>query len=234
MALAILGFALQSYLLELQLGFTKTIVAIFSLLILLLIVFVGVKIYDIKLFHESKIKWKEIKNGALLTSGVLIFNLVLMTAFIDRNYLVAQSMNVPKIDLLFYLTLLIVPLVEELFYRKFICDLLVKKYSVLKTILLSAIIFSLAHVFSGTGFWSSFSGGIVLSFLYLRSRKIVLAIIMHIFINIINFPLLYSIGYSLKNSKVVNDNFYLWYFIILLLATFLIYFGIRKIDEVAR
>ncbi len=230
MTLTILGFVLQFYLVQSQLVFTKTIVSVFSLLSLLLIVFMGVKFFNIQLVHESRIKWEEIKNGAMLTSGVIIFNLVVMTAFVDRDSFVAHSMNLPKIDLLFYLAISVAPLVEELFYRKLVCDLLVKNYSVLNTILLSAIIFSLAHVFTGTNLWYSFSGGIVLAFLYLKSRKLVLSIIMHIFINIVTFPLLYAIGYSLKNSTIVNNNFYFLYWLVIIISSLLAYFGYSRLN----
>lgn len=88
-----------------------------------------------------------------------------------------------------FLTMVIIaPIIEELVFRGFILDGLLRRYSPLKSILVSSLIFGLAH-FNPWQFVTGFLCGIFIGWVYLHTRSISVAIIMHASNNLLGFVL---------------------------------------------
>lgn len=75
------------------------------------------------------------------------------------------------------------PIMEELIFRFFWLNKLNEKYSILVSILISSLGFSISHFFSDIGLIYPFLFGILMSCLYLKFKNIYLCIIFHIFYN---------------------------------------------------
>ena len=75
------------------------------------------------------------------------------------------------------------PIMEELIFRFFWLDKFNHKYSILASILISSLGFSISHFFSDIGLVYPFLFGILMSCLYLKFRNIYLCIIFHVFYN---------------------------------------------------
>lgn len=78
--------------------------------------------------------------------------------------------------------LLIVPILEELFYRKIILSSLVHKYGVYISVFISSLLFSIGHLdFNNSFIFLIF--GILLGIAYWKTQIIYYPILLHIFIN---------------------------------------------------
>lgn len=85
--------------------------------------------------------------------------------------------------------LLIVPILEELFYRKLILSSLLKKYGVYISIIVSSILFSIGHLdFNNSIIFLVY--GILLGVTYWKTKSIYYPILLHIFINAMTFFLI--------------------------------------------
>lgn len=116
--------------------------------------------------------------------------------FEDKNHLV----NKPTIISMILLSL-IIPIVEEVFFRGIICNLLIKKYSPIISIMISGMIFAFGHgsvglIFLLTG--SSFYFG----YIYIKSNSLWNSIIVHV----INNSIISIISYYLSGNESTNDN----------------------------
>lgn len=93
----------------------------------------------------------------------------------------------------FCLMVFIAPIVEEIMYRGVILDCLLFRYTPVVSILISSIIFGLAHLNP----WQFIAGLIVGSmsgYLYIKYRNLTLNIILHSSINLIGYLSLYFFG----------------------------------------
>lgn len=116
--------------------------------------------------------------------------------FETKNHLV----NKPTIISMILLSL-IIPIVEEVFFRGIICNLLIKKYSPIMSIIISGVIFAFGHGSAGLIFLltgSSFYFG----YIYIKSNSLWNSIIVHI----INNSIVSLISYYLSGNESTNDN----------------------------
>jgi membrane protease YdiL (CAAX protease family) len=96
----------------------------------------------------------------------------------------------PKFDLLivikFIFIVFIAPIFEEIFWRKQIFGLLLKKYSPVMAIVLSSVLFACGHlrVFD---FGSLFIWGLLYCFVYYKSNSIEFSILLHSISNGVSF-----------------------------------------------
>lgn len=81
------------------------------------------------------------------------------------------------------LTLIAAPIVEELFFRRMLCDVL-KKWGWRTAILMSALLYALFHA-NISQFFYSFGLGLVLAYVYLRTGKLRYPLIIHIIFNLL-------------------------------------------------
>jgi len=125
-----------------------------------------------------------------------IVNSIPMPDAFKKIFLELGKMNGP----VSFLTMVIIaPILEELIFRGFILDGLLKRYSPLKSILVSSLIFGLAH-FNPWQFVTGFLGGIFIGWVYLHTRSISVAIIMHASNNLLGFVL----GSFMDNEVLMN------------------------------
>lgn len=116
--------------------------------------------------------------------------------FETKNHLV----NKPTIISMILLSL-IIPIVEEVFFRGIVCNFLIKKYSPIMSIIISGMIFAFGHgsvglIFLLTG--SSFYFG----YIYIKSNSLWNSIIVHV----INNSIISIISYYLSGNESTNDN----------------------------
>jgi hypothetical protein len=78
--------------------------------------------------------------------------------------------------------LILVPILEEVFYRRIILNSLLEKHSAIFAILVSSVMFSVGHLDFNYSI-VFFVGGIMLGFLYYKTYDIKYSIGLHIFIN---------------------------------------------------
>jgi membrane protease YdiL (CAAX protease family) len=90
----------------------------------------------------------------------------------------------------FLLMVIAAPLFEELICRGIILDGLLKKYSPVSSILISSIIFGLAHL-NPWQFVAAFVIGIFAGWIYYKSRSLILVIIIHATLNLIGYLMRY-------------------------------------------
>ena len=224
--ISISSFFVEIYLNELGHTNAKTVSSILTSTLLILSVYIGIRKGHIQLRLNKPITRSEIVNALLLALGLAIFFKIFFVPFTGVEAYIRESKAMPIIDLLYFLAILVVPIVEELFFRKLICDLMIKEYKFFKTILLSAVIFMCAHVLSGTGNLTAILiSGLFLSYVYLKTGKLFLVILIHSIMNVLDYPLLYWTGLVLEKNLFTVDFASLYYLIFLVLASVIVYFG---------
>lgn len=114
-------------------------------------------------------------------------------------------------DFMTFLTVVVIaPVVEELFFRGIILNGLLKRYSVVKAIVITTVLFALPHGFTALGILVL---GSILGWVYYKSRNILLCILIHVAINLTAFAFLYwstlypdtsQVTYGVSDSPAVN------------------------------
>jgi len=93
----------------------------------------------------------------------------------------------------YMLSLIIVaPLVEELFFRRFLLKGLRQKYGTVAALLISSLLFCSIHWPDYNNLLPTFTMGLVAGLIYLWSGKILYSILFHVFLNSVYFYLAYS------------------------------------------
>lgn len=123
--------------------------------------------------------------------------------------------------------LIIAPIFEELFFRKFLFGEVLKKNSLTLSILVSSICFSLIHLPSYRNLLPTFIFGIIACLIYNKTNNIFYTIILHFLTNL-SWLLLVSYGKSYYEwSYGLNYNFVYW--LLFIFGIGLSYIGIKKI-----
>ena len=139
-------------------------------------------------------------------SIILGIGFVFFQSFLNIIYYQEVSIDIFKFDFtlqqLTFLnilsSILIIPITEELFFRNYLQNELIKYYKPLNAILLSSILFAFIHVnvfsmffefmdFSIHHAYIAFFGGIISGFLLYKSKSIGPSIIFHIFWNLTSY-----------------------------------------------
>ena len=130
----------------------------------------------------------------------------------------------------FLLMVIAAPILEELLFRGVILDGLLKKYSPVKSILISSIIFGLAHL-NPWQFVTAFVIGIFAGWIYYKSRSLSLTILIHASINLFGYLMRYfgDFDSSSMNKTLIESyggviNFVLTVGISILVIPICIYF----------
>ncbi|WP_025744109.1 CPBP family intramembrane glutamic endopeptidase [Aquimarina pacifica] len=123
--------------------------------------------------------------------------------------------------------LIIAPIFEELFFRKFLFGKVLKKHSLTLSIIVSSICFSLIHLPSYRNLLPTFIFGIIACLIYNKTNNIFYTIILHFLTNL-SWLLLMSYGkYYYQWSYGLNYNFVYW--LLFIFGIGLSYIGIKKI-----
>jgi len=125
--------------------------------------------------------------------------------------------------------LIIAPIFEELFFRKFLFGEVLKKHSLTISILVSSICFSIIHLPSYRNLLPTFIFGIIACLIYKKTKNILYTIILHFLTNL-SWLLLVSYGKSYYEwSYGLNYNYVYW--LLFIFGIGLSYIGIKKITE---
>lgn len=121
--------------------------------------------------------------------------------FENQNFFVSKYYFLLK-------TLILMPILEEIFYRGLIFNELKKHFSIIWSILISSLFFTIGHM-DIEQFFSLFLSGIILGIIYYRSENILSPILLHFFVNVSVLFL------SLKNTENPGILVFIYYSIIL-------------------
>ena len=113
-------------------------------------------------------------------------------------------------DMYTFLTVAVAaPILEELVFRGIILDGFLKRYSPLKSILWSSIFFGIAHL-NPWQFIEAFSIGLVMGWLYNKTRSLHLCMFMHMVTNAFGFAVIFYTGSGSGSTDELftNHNFY--------------------------
>jgi membrane protease YdiL (CAAX protease family) len=124
-------------------------------------------------------------------------------------------------------TLLIAPIVEELFYRKFLLDKLLEKNIPILAIIVSSICFSIMHIETPNNLIPTFISGIILGIIYLKTKKIGYCIMLHFIVNLI-IVTTNNIGTSYDNW-LIGYNFDIYYWLSFGVGIIITIIGMKKI-----
>lgn len=126
---------------------------------------------------------------------------------------------------------LIGPICEEIIFRGIILEGLLKNYSTQKAIIFSALIFGLIH-FIPIQVINAFFMGIILGWIYLKTRSLWICIALHVINNGLSV-LLGDMGTESTRTMIGNDLLYIASFAAAALVAYLAYRGFQKVNESA-
>ena len=124
-------------------------------------------------------------------------------------------------------TIIVAPIVEELFYRRFLLDKLSQKNSEIIALIVSSLCFSIIHIETPNNLIPTFISGIIYGLIYLKTRKIGYTIISHFVFNLI-YIVSSNIGYS-YDHLLFGTNFDVIYWFLFVVGILLTYLGVKQI-----
>lgn len=124
-------------------------------------------------------------------------------------------------------TILVAPIIEELFYRRFILEKLSKKYNSNLSLIISAFCFSIMHIETPNNLIPTFISGIILGIIYLKTRKVGYCIMLHFIVNSIIITT-NNIGISYDNW-LMGYNFDLLYWLLSGIGIIITLIGVKQI-----
>jgi len=128
----------------------------------------------------------------------------------------------------FFTAVIVAPVLEELIFRGIVLEGFLKNYSPLKAILWTNVLFGLAHL-NPWQFIGAFLMGILISWVYYKTRNLILPVAMHLLNNLISYLFLYlsDVPFSQASLKDIFPSPSLYYGLIagaaLLLVLFFVY-----------
>jgi membrane protease YdiL (CAAX protease family) len=123
--------------------------------------------------------------------------------------------------------LIIAPVLEELFFRKFLLNKLLEKYSLVTSIIVSSLLFSLIHIETPKNLFPTLLFGILGGLIYIKTRRIAYPILFHFLYNL--FIQLLRISSFPLDAYLDGLRFNVSYWLIALLGAILASAGIYRI-----
>lgn len=145
-------------------------------------------IISIIVIYHKKIIWS-IKFDILFIKffiGGIVY--ILFLALIFKGKIIFEP---TKLKTILTLNFLVVPFFEELFFRFFFFEKL-KNLSTTKIIVLSSLMFSIAHWFSNDGLFYIFIFGVLIGIYYHKAKSITMVYFLHLFLNIIGLFFIFN------------------------------------------
>ncbi|EQK39616.1 CAAX protease self-immunity family protein [[Clostridium] bifermentans ATCC 19299] len=145
-------------------------------------------IFNKKLLSKDvfkKIKLNEVINISLLGVGLSVCGSILageLTEVFPSYVNVANQLSVKSLDQMI-ITILIIPIFEEIIFRRIIFGYLKENYTVVYAIIVQALIFGIAHGNIVQGI-CAFLIGIVLAIIYMYCDSLVGSMILHMVLNL--------------------------------------------------
>ncbi|MDO7171817.1 CPBP family intramembrane glutamic endopeptidase [Mariniflexile sp. AS56] len=98
-----------------------------------------------------------------------------------------SKIHLTKYELIRYLGLItILGVLEELYFRRIIAQKIFNSKGFSKALWISALIFGFAHIVTDSGILGTFFGGLVLGYIYLKTKNIWISIFAHLTNNLIS------------------------------------------------
>ena len=144
-------------------------------------------------FRSFEIKNLAVGCGLLLGTYAIIFvhNLLLLAFGIaPQGEILTEFFGHEYFGTLVFVGVIVAPLVEEIFFRGFVFSGLRQKYNWKVATFLSSALFAIAHL-QWVALIPTFLMGVVLSYLFHRSKSILPGIILHLIVNSFAFGMVY-------------------------------------------
>ena len=135
--------------------------------------------------------------GLIFGTYILIFihNLLLLAFGIaPQGELLTELFGQEDVGILIFTGVILAPLIEETFFRGFVFSGLQQKYSWKVAALISSFLFAVAHM-QLVALIPTFLMGLVLAYLYQRSKSIWPGIILHLIVNSFAFGMIYLMSW---------------------------------------
>jgi membrane protease YdiL (CAAX protease family) len=160
------------------------------------------------ILNNLKLKKENLENGILwgiITVIVAFIIIIIIGGLIQLlGFDLTDTSNIPQLELYFsipsiLLLIIIQPIAEEIFFRGFLLDKINSLLGKNSAIILSSILFGLAHLSYGNIYpaFLTFIIGLLLAILVLRTNNLYSSIVAHIIFNIASFSI-YIIGKYLQ------------------------------------
>lgn len=216
--------------------FLDTVVYVF--LFLLLLVFHRFFYKERAFFACNKIAFKD----CLVVIFLIVLLRIVRDPIINFDYvffdkeLPTEFYRYSTIELIANLinVVLLASIFEEILFRKIIIDFFLKKNKIIEGVVFSSLLFSLIHInfyrfeFSLSSIATSFIFGLILGYIYTRTRNVLYPIIAHITANFIWLLLGICIEQYWDVIKLFNFGFAYW--LIIAASIIGIFFTLRKIN----
>lgn len=171
----------------------------------------------------------------LIIPTVLLANFIFIPVAID--WLALHEYPAPKnepfiennIALKILLHILLLPFLEELFFRRFLFDLFNKKNKTFLAYFLSVALFSILHIYL-LNIIHSFLLGLIYTYLYHRTNSIIPAFIAHSVNNLLSMILNRVNDYSPFFIEFDSP----WRYVEVIIALLFLIFALRKIHSITR
>jgi len=125
-------------------------------------------------------------SGSLLciSTGVLISSCLplLSDVFISSNNI--NNSSILNFIILVLTSIILAPLLEEVFYRHYLYEKIKSKLNVYLSVLIASIIFGILHFYGLAGLISTILIGVILQIIYINTKKLVNTIIIHAIYNL--------------------------------------------------
>jgi hypothetical protein len=137
----------------------------------------------------------------LTVMGLLVIdpltNLIPMPEEVRELFEQMFSKSVPA----FFTAVVFAPILEELIFRGIVLEGFLKNYSPVKAILLTNVLFGLAHL-NPWQFAGAFLMGILISWVYYKTKNLLLPVLMHLLNNLLSFLFLYLSDVSFAEATL--------------------------------
>ncbi|TQI71125.1 membrane protease YdiL (CAAX protease family) [Gramella sp. Hel_I_59] len=217
-------------------GLSKTVAPILSYLVLFKI-FWKVKISN-KDELRSDFSFKILTFIIIISIGLELINQPLydiskMVEFYKTGIPAIQNFHYSQnsIDLVYQFAaiLIVSPILEELFFRKFLLSKLLIKYNISISVIISSLCFSLIHIETPNNLIPSLIFGILSSIIFLNTGKIIYSIVFHALRNSFYFIIL--LNAEIYDSWIYGFNFNYVYWSLVLIGLVLVFVGMKKITS---
>ncbi len=199
--------------------YTKLVFAISALLSIPVIIFFSKKWnIRIKTFFMKLPKWHEVLILTIITGACYIATLIVIDSVEDIGKIYNGKINsiffkIIPFKFANYIGLIhftiIAPIIEEIFFRGLILTLLLRQFSVFKSIVISSLLFSIGHL-KFDDFILLFFSGIVFALIFYKTGSLYLSILAHSLNNLI--------GNFIDIEKVSIDNVSGSYFVLIIVG----------------
>lgn len=175
----------------------------------------------------------------LISIGIVLINnpfwdIDKIAFFIREKTILIDNYPFKGFNMLFFLNIIsglfIAPIVEELFFRKYLFTIILKSKTLIVATGFSNVLFSLIHLPTYNNLIPTFILGLVSCIIYYRTKNILYSILMHFFYNLI-----IQITNDYYNSFYVfiyELEFNYSYWLAVLFGVFLTFFSLKKLKSI--